>query len=70
MPGTKKRTFGEAFGQHTYEHDRYGGEITDDYFMKGGVGHGVYSDPLSKSKTTDKSKTTETSKDPTPSLKT
>ena len=63
MPGTKKRTFGEAFGQHTYENDRYGGEITDDYFMKGGVGHGVYSDPLSKSKTT------ETSKDSTPSLK-
>jgi hypothetical protein len=73
MPGTKKRTFGEAFGQHTYENDRYGGEITDDYFMKGGVGHGVYSDPLSK--TTSKaiseaiSKTTETIKYPTPSLK-
>jgi hypothetical protein len=67
MPGTKKRTFGEAFGQHTYENDRYGGEITDDYFMKGGVGHGVYSEPLSK--TTEKSKTTETIKYPTPSLK-
>ena len=52
MPGIKKRTFGEAFGQQTYENDRYNGEINDDYFTKGGVGHGVYS---AKSETTCKS---------------
>ena len=62
MPGTKKRTFGEAFGQQTYENDRYNGEITDDYFMKGGVGHGVYSEA------TDTSKKTTDKNNPTPSL--
>ena len=60
MPETKKRTFGKAFGQHTYENERYNGEISDDYFTKGGVGHGVYI------ATTDKSKPTRN--DPTPSL--
>ena len=54
MPGTKKRTFCEAFGQQTYENDRYNGEITDDYFTKGGVGHGVYNETK-----------TEVKKDPT-----
>jgi hypothetical protein len=37
-----KRTYAEAFGQHTYETEKYNQEIAEDYFMKGGTGHGVY----------------------------
>ena len=37
-----KRTYSEAFGQHSYETEKYNQEITEDYFMKGGTGHGVY----------------------------
>ncbi len=48
MPETKKRTFGEAFGQHAYEIERYNGEISDDYFTKGGVGHGIYIEPTNR----------------------
>ena len=37
-----KRTYAEAFGQHSYETEKYNQEISEDYFMKGGIGHGVY----------------------------
>ena len=38
----KKRTFSDAFGCDTFDDERYNGRIEDDYFIKGGVGHGVY----------------------------
>lgn len=47
MSSLKKRTFGEAFGQNTYETIRYDGIIEEDYFKNGGVGHGVYNDTSS-----------------------
>ena len=37
-----KRAYGESFGQHTYEDERYSEDVRDDYFAKGGMGHGVY----------------------------
>ena len=37
-----KRTYGDAFGQNTYENEKYNQEITPDYFMKGNIGHIVY----------------------------
>ena len=37
-----KRTFGEAFGQNSYENERYNQEISEEYFTKGNIGHGVF----------------------------
>lgn len=47
-PNQKKRTFGEAFGQTTYESERYNQEISEDYFTKGGIGHGVYTNTINR----------------------
>ena len=38
----KKRSYAESFGQYTYEDERYSENVRDDYFKKGGIGHGVY----------------------------
>lgn len=45
---SKKRAFSDAFGVGTFDDERYNGHIEDDYFIKGGVGHGVYNLPAEK----------------------
>ena len=37
---TKKRCYEDSFGQREYEKERYGQEITEDYFAEN-QGHGV-----------------------------
>ena len=37
-----KRKYNSAFVQESYDDERYGNHIADDYFIKGGIGHGEY----------------------------
>ena len=36
-----KRNYNDAFGQETYDYMRYGNVMDENYFIKGGIGHGV-----------------------------